>query len=250
MSIDVLRAFITFSAILYYISLFFFIKNKKLYKILWGCAITLNITLVVNNWITNGYMPFVGTFQVLIFVSFCFFPVYLYMKYIHDCKWMAGYFILVSAICLTGVMFMNTNPIKLLPPALQSVWFIPHILMYMFAYAIFAVSFIITILNIFAPKPHLNRGIYNLVCTAFPFATCGMLFGAIWANEAWGGFWSFDAKENWSLITWCLYALYLHFYRNNILKRYANILSVLGFVALIITMFFVRFFSPESLHIY
>ena len=89
-------------------------------------------------------------------------------------------------------------------------------------------------------KLRLEEGIYNSVCIVFPFMTLGMFFGAIWANEVWGHFWSWDNKESWSLLTWLTYMLYLHFRRNNTLKKYAIFVAILGFAGIIITFFFVN----------
>ena len=190
---------------------------------------------------------------MLVFLSFLFPVIYHYIRYMYRGGWMAPYFCLASAICLVGVLVMGyIRQARPLPPALQSIWFVPHILTYMISYSLFAVAFLILIGRFFDKKnrERIDRGIYSLVCTGFPFVTMGMFFGAIWANDAWGTFWSWDGKENWSLVTWILYLLYLQFYKNVNLKKYANLVSALGFVALIITMFFVQFFHPESIHVY
>nr|YP_010716172.1 cytochrome c biogenesis protein [Crepidomanes latealatum]WDE75908.1 cytochrome c biogenesis protein [Crepidomanes latealatum] len=51
---------------------------------------------------------------------------------------------------------------------------------------------------------------YQLISLGFPFLTIGILSGAVWANEAWGSYWSWDPKETWALATWIIYAIYLH----------------------------------------
>ena len=51
---------------------------------------------------------------------------------------------------------------------------------------------------------------YRLISLGFAFLTIGILSGAIWANEAWGSYWSWDPKETWALITWIVFAIYLH----------------------------------------
>ena len=138
-------------------------------------------------------------------------------------------------------------------PALQSIWFVPHILAYMIAYSLSAVAFILTIVGCFAKvdhRPRLEHGTYNLVLTAFPFMTMGMFFGAIWANSVWGDFWSFDAKENWSLVTWLMFTLYLHFRRHVSLRKYAKVFVVLGFIGVVITMLFVNLMGGSSQHTY
>ena len=51
---------------------------------------------------------------------------------------------------------------------------------------------------------------YRTLCIGFPLLTLGILSGAVWANEAWGSYWSWDPKETWALITWFIFAIYLH----------------------------------------
>jgi cytochrome c-type biogenesis protein CcsB len=78
---------------------------------------------------------------------------------------------------------------------------------------------------------------YKSIAIGFPLFTIGgLLMGAIWANSAWGKYWTWDPKETWSLITWFVYALYLHarFVGGWRRKRVA-ILAVVGFVAVIFT---------------
>ncbi|MBI4697368.1 MAG: cytochrome c biogenesis protein CcsA [Nitrospirae bacterium] len=78
---------------------------------------------------------------------------------------------------------------------------------------------------------------YKSIAIGFPLFTIGgLIMGAIWANSAWGKYWSWDPKETWSLITWFVYALYLHsrFVSGWRGKRVA-ILAVIGFVAVILT---------------
>ena len=51
---------------------------------------------------------------------------------------------------------------------------------------------------------------YRIIGLGFPFLTIGIISGAVWANEAWGAYWSWDPKETWALITWLVFAIYLH----------------------------------------
>jgi cytochrome c-type biogenesis protein CcsB len=78
---------------------------------------------------------------------------------------------------------------------------------------------------------------YKSIATGFPLFTIGgLIMGAIWANSAWGKYWTWDPKETWSLITWFVYALYLHarFVGGWRGKRVA-ILAIIGFIAVIFT---------------
>jgi cytochrome c-type biogenesis protein CcsB len=78
---------------------------------------------------------------------------------------------------------------------------------------------------------------YKLIAIGFPIFTLGgLIFGAIWADQAWGKYWSWDPKETWSLITWLLYAFYLH---SRLMRGWKGkkvaIVAVIGFVAVIFT---------------
>lgn len=78
---------------------------------------------------------------------------------------------------------------------------------------------------------------YKLIATGFPIFTLGgLIFGAIWADQAWGKYWTWDPKETWSLITWFFYAFYLH---GRLMRGWRGkkvaIVAVLGFVAVIFT---------------
>jgi cytochrome c-type biogenesis protein CcsB len=78
---------------------------------------------------------------------------------------------------------------------------------------------------------------YKSIAVGFPmFTVGGLIMGAIWANSAWGKYWTWDPKETWSLITWFVYALYLHarFVAGWRGKRVA-ILAIVGFVAVVFT---------------
>nr|AHZ58013.1 heme attachment to plastid cytochrome c [Dicksonia squarrosa] len=56
----------------------------------------------------------------------------------------------------------------------------------------------------------LDQWAYQIISLGFSFLTIGILSGAVWANEAWGSYWSWDPKETWALVTWLIYAIYLH----------------------------------------
>ena len=118
-------------------------------------------------------------------------------------------------------------------PALQSPWFAPHVIVYMFSYALLGAATLMSIYILFscrhsrldrdpsvardgdrkgAESPEHEMNITdNLVYVGLAFLTFGMLFGALWAKEAWGHYWAWDPKETWAAITWLCYLLYMHF---------------------------------------
>lgn len=74
---------------------------------------------------------------------------------------------------------------------------------------------------------------YRLISVGFSFLTIGILSGAVWANEAWGSYWSWDPKETWALITWIVFAIYLH---TRLIKGWtgkkSSIVASIGFITL------------------
>ena len=97
--------------------------------------------------------------------------------------------------------FFSSYNTKTLVPALQSPWFAPHVFVYIFAYSLLAIAAVVAAWKL----------IDDLVYVSLAFMTIGMLFGALWAKEAWGHYWSWDPKETWAAITWFAYLLYVHY---------------------------------------
>ncbi len=257
MSPTLLKLIALFAAIFYYSAFAAELCKKKCPKFLpialWCVGFLLNTTLVVNNYLVNGYVPFVSMYQVLTFLGMCFFPIWLLFRFVRGGGWMAPYFMVAAGVVMTGLCFMDATAVWEFAPALQSPFFIPHVLVYMISYCMGAVAFILAVLSYFKKGDELRRyevGIYDCICIVFPFMTIGLFFGSIWGNEIWGHFWSWDTKENFSLVTWGLYMLYLHFRRNPTLKKHARILALAGFVGIIVTFLFANVFNTGSIHSY
>ena len=91
---------------------------------------------------------------------------------------------------------------------------------------------------------------YRIIGLGFPFLTIGIISGAVWANEAWGSYWSWDPKETWALITWLIFAIYLH---SRLLKGWqgqkAAVLGSCGFFVIWICYLGVNFLG-KGLHSY
>ena len=111
-------------------------------------------------------------------------------------------FFAVSA-SLFAYFFFDSYNTKTLVPALQSPWFAPHVFVYIFAYCLLGIAVVIA----------WWKKVDDLVYISFAFLTIGMLFGALWAKEAWGHYWSWDPKETWAAITWIAYLIYIHYRR-------------------------------------
>lgn len=168
---------------------------------------------------------------------------------------------------------LTRNPaIEPLSPPLQSWWFEWHVILAFLSYAVFVVSCAVEITYI-SIKPLLGRGTglgygltlenleafhrtsFRLALFGFPLLTFGIFSGAAWANEAWGRYWGWDPKETWSLITWTVFAMYLHSMSipgwNG---RPASLFNILGFICMMMTFLGVNWLAKllgiPGLHLY
>lgn len=129
-------------------------------------------------------------------------------------KWILSFSVVLSAVFICVNLFKPGIHSKALMPALQSPWFAPHVIVYMFSYAILGAATLMAIYMLFFKR--MAGGVEmnitdNLAYVGLAFLTIGMLFGALWAKEAWGHYWAWDPKETWAAVTWLCYLAYIHF---------------------------------------
>ena len=169
------------------------------------------------------------------------------------------YFALGMATLFLLINYMNPETYsKTLMPALQSPWFVPHVIVYIFAYAVLAFSSIVAVFGLYQVYyKQLNAIILkladNLVYVGFAFLTFGLLFGALWAKEAWGHYWTWDPKETWAFLTWLAYLGYMHFRHFQARKVKAPLWALsVAFVILLICWFGINYLpsAQESVHVY
>ncbi|MBI3990705.1 MAG: cytochrome c biogenesis protein CcsA, partial [Candidatus Omnitrophica bacterium] len=98
-------------------------------------------------------------------------------------------------------------------------------------------------INRHLPSPDfLDNLVYKSIAFGFPLLAFGIIAGAVWANKAWGTYWSWDPKETWSLITWFIYAIYLHFRFMRGWRGAKSIwLGLIGFLAVVFTFIGVNY---------
>ena len=123
--------------------------------------------------------------------------------------------VLIAAVFFCVHHFMPILHSDELIPALQSPWFKPHIIAYMMAYTLMGAAAVIALYLLLFRKTKvyfsLFTFLFSIVCIGLSLISIGMLFGALWAKEAWGHYWSWDPKETWAAITWFAYLLYVHY---------------------------------------
>ncbi len=173
-------------------------------------------------------------------------------------QWLLIYANLMAALFLL-IDLLNPKALdQTLMPALQSVWFVPHVIVYMMGYALLGVSALSAayiIVRQWQRKPVKTPLSYadQLVYLGFAFLTLGLVFGALWAKKAWGHYWTWDPKETWALITWMAYLMYIHIrHRHPEKEKAATWILALAFVFLIICWFGVNYLpsAQNSVHTY
>jgi len=188
-----------------------------------------------------------------------FLPVIGYATYLRwDYKWILHYSGFVAIVFLSINLIYPDNYDRDLMPALQSVWFIPHVIVYIFAYALLAASAIVAVkgllIHFFNWKMSWNMQLAdNLVYLGLGFLTLGLLFGALWGKEAWGHYWMWDPKETWAFLTWIGYLAYIHFrYHKPKMEQTAMWILAIAFIILLIAWFGVNYLpsAANSVHTY
>lgn len=174
-------------------------------------------------------------------------------------KWILSFSTIMATVFIIINIVKPEIHNKTLMPALQSPWFAPHVIVYMFSYAMLGAGALISLyFIIFSHKIKLDMRIMamldNFIYVGASFLTIGMLFGALWAKEAWGHYWSWDPKETWAAATWLGYLIYVH-YRNYRPLKYKDALwlIVFSFLLLQITWFGVNYLPSaigSSVHTY
>ena len=135
-------------------------------------------------------------------------------------KWILGFSSLMSIVFVCINLFKPEIHSKTLMPALQSAWFVPHVIVYMFAYAMLGAVTLFAVYLWFRKSPEEATDEELSICDrlvriGWAFLSLGMTMGALWAKEAWGDYWTWDPKETWAFATWLSYLLYLHLRPSN-----------------------------------
>lgn len=204
--------------------------------------------------LTNQY-EFASAFAWGIAVCFLIFV----RKYRFDAL---GTFVAPIIFLVIGYASMQSKEIHALMPALQSSWLGFHVSMAIISYGAFGVAAGVGMVYLLKEKfrgplaqkipdeKKLDQIIYRAVALGFLFLTMCMITGAIWARRAWGSYWNWDPKETWSLITWIIYAIFLHLrVGRGATGKKAAWLAVVGFLCVIFTYIGVNTLLP-GLHSY
>jgi len=241
----------------------------------WVGIVSANLllfTVLGLRWIISGYFPLSNLYESLLFLSWCLLFILIIIEAKTKTKLIGAIILPITLLIVSFASLILPKPMQNaapLVPALQSNWLMMHVSMMMLSYAtlilgsLLSILFLVLINNkkfsklentILPNKKELLENIdnwsYRTIGLGFPFLTIGIIAGAVWANEAWGSYWSWDPKETWALITWLVFAAYIHArLTQGWIGKKAAILGSLGFFVVWICYLGVNFLG-QGLHSY
>src|SRR3569623_681691 len=199
-------------------------------KLCW-VAVLLGFTGMLVRWYESylvgtdvGHIPVSNLYEV--FILFCMITslFYLYYEERYATRQLGPFVLLVISAAVGFLLWYtvnrNASEIQPLVPALQSWWMKIHVPAIFIGYGSFALASMVGVAYLL--KSHgmlaerlpalevLDDVMYKAIAVGFAFFTIATILGALWAAEAWGGYWSWDPKETWALIVWLNYAAWLH----------------------------------------
>ena len=156
-------------------------------------------TFIAGMWISLERPPLRTMGETRLWYSF-FLPVAGLITYLRwNYKWILTFSTVLSFVFICVNLLKPEIHNKTLMPALQSPWFAPHVIVYMFSYAMLGAAAVIALYLLIKkgdkkPEDNVMDLLDNLVYVGVAFLTLGMMMGALWAKEAWGTYWSWDPK--------------------------------------------------------
>ena len=171
-----------------------------------------------------GHIPISNLYEV--FILFCLITALLYLHYESkfNTKQLGGFVLVIINAAVGFILWYRfdraADGIQPLVPALQSYWMKIHVPANFVGYGAFSLAAMVAAAYLLAKKgilatrlpslDVLDDVMYKSIAVGFAFFTIATILGAMWAAEAWGGYWSWDPKETWALIVWLNYAAWLH----------------------------------------
>jgi cytochrome c-type biogenesis protein CcsB len=241
--------------------------------LLTGVGLAAHITGVVTRGLAVHRLPWGDMYEFVTALT-CVAVAFFLVAMIRYRAYYLGLFVMAAVVIVLGlaetVIYTPAGP---LVPALQSYWLAIHVTAMTLATGVFFVAAVIGITYLFVdryarraaagrptgadgilrrlPGPEvLDRLAYRTVVFGFPIWTFGVIAGAIWADRAWGSYWSWDPTEIWAFITWIVYAGFLHARATAGWRgRRAAFIQLLGFGCLLFNVLVVSLVIP-GLHSY
>jgi cytochrome c-type biogenesis protein CcsB len=223
-----------------------------------------HLAAVIVRWVEAGHPPFTNLYESFICFSLMTALVYVGLELKYRPRKL-GLFACLLAIGGLAYAKRLDPAIPPLIPVLNSRWLTVHVVVYFTAYAALGISFIAWVGYLVTTRKSSQETSENdrselmesighqTIVVAFPLLTLGLITGAVWAERAWGRYWGWDPKETWALITWIVYAFYLHMrYIKGWRGRRMAWIAAVGFAVAMFTFLGLKYLpvSEQSVHIY
>jgi len=230
-----------------------------------GVGFLIHTYGLILRWYLSGHAPWSDGYEALLLVAWAsLLAGFLFIRY--------SKIVIAATSVLAFLMLMTAShssydpQLTNLRPVLQSYWLIIHVATITISYGFLGLGFLLGIINMFfyllkTPKNAERYGSITLELTyineialevGVVLATIGTFLGGVWANESWGRYWSWDAKETWALVIVIVYGIILHFRLIPKLKNqfYFNAASIFGFGSVLMTFIGVNYYLSKGMHSY
>ena len=234
-------------------------KTKKMLYSLGFIAILIHAANMGLRWYIASHAPWSDAYESIVFIGFS--SALVSMLFIKKSPLVFGGGFFAAGMFMLTAAISDVNPqITNMVPVLKSYWLVIHVAFSIISYGFFSIAAILGLLNIiiyfFIKKE--NKSIEQLsniieinIYLGLTLLVIGTIFGAVWAYQSWGSYWSWDPKETWSLISILIYSFILHLkYIRKLSDILLSILAFLGFDFILLTYFGVNFYIAAGLHSY
>jgi ABC-type transport system involved in cytochrome c biogenesis permease subunit len=216
-----------------------------------GAAVLLLATLGQRS-ILIRFAAITDTYESLLFFAAALCVALFVLRVARRTQGFSPFVLFGATVVALGLLAISSSPLAprdVRPPipALRSYWLVLHVTLSFIGEAFFVISFVAAIAWLIVRgeerRADLDRLVAASIGVGYPVFTVGALvFGSIWAQTAWGAWWSWDPKETWALVTWLVYTAYLHTRLVKSLRgRTSMLLAIAGFTATAFTFLGVNY---------
>ena len=194
-------------------------KHRKATLFLGGLGIGIQAFFLIGFWIHAQRPPLASLGETRLWYVFFLLLLGWFVFYAFRYRWIPVLSLVLALVFSLPNLLKPELHTQGLMPVLQSFWFIPHVILYIFAYSLLAISFLLSIYGLSTKKGRCRLLLEHIDRLSRLGTLCllsGICLGCIWAKQAWGDWWTWDPKETWAAATWLSYLLYLH------LRAYAS----------------------------
>ncbi|EKD40768.1 MAG: cytochrome c assembly protein [uncultured bacterium] len=224
-------------------------------------GLILHSLALAVRWYQVGHGPYISTYEILSSTAWMAVLLFVLLEWRQRNFTNLGALTLPLAFLMMGFALLGSREAKSLPPTLRSAWLLVHVVFAKLAVAALLVAVAMAVFflfkqtyrngdskNFLARLPStavLDDYGYRLVVFGFICLTVMIISGAIWANNSWGQYWSWDSAQTWSLVVWLVYGLFLHgritfHWQGSISAWYVIVAFFFSLVAFFVLPYFIK----------